>query len=113
MTAFLIRKAPTAPVDAPRNIIAVTREVSIKAALLARSRSTPDFRVNGCSVRVYDDLPFNFLLERQRLMHVMRELQENGIRYRWGASGTLVVQQGDTILTLSVQEDPAGFLTAF
>ncbi|CAH2223700.1 Hypothetical predicted protein [Pelobates cultripes] len=68
--------------------------------------------VDGCSIRIYDDLPFNILLERQRFMPVTRELREKGIRYRWGASGTLVVQQGDSVLTLLAQEDPKEFLKA-
>ncbi|CAH2312971.1 Hypothetical predicted protein [Pelobates cultripes] len=48
----------------------------------------------------FDDLLFSVLLKRYSFLPVTKQLRENNIQCSWGASATLVVFRGDTVLTI-------------
>ncbi|CAH2314617.1 Hypothetical predicted protein [Pelobates cultripes] len=109
-SAFRVRKAAAAPADAPRDKIAVTKDIAIRSVIMAKSRELGTIHFEGCDIAIYGDPPFAVLTVKRQLTPVARQLREALIKYRWGVDGSLLVAQGNDILTLSSPENKETFL---
>ncbi|CAH2222377.1 Hypothetical predicted protein [Pelobates cultripes] len=72
---------------------------------MPRSKQQPSLLIANNKITVYDDLPFSVLLDRRKFVPVTRVLHDQGIRYRWGMSQTLVVQHGEAMKVLLASDD--------
>ncbi|CAH2306722.1 Hypothetical predicted protein [Pelobates cultripes] len=108
-SALRIRKAASAPADAPRDIIAVMKDIAARSAIMS-SRELGSVHFQDCTIAIYGDLPITVLAAKRQLAAAARWLQEAAIKYRWGADCSLTVQKGDKTLTLLSTGDQATFL---
>uniref|UniRef100_A0A8C5M0Z2 Uncharacterized protein n=1 Tax=Leptobrachium leishanense TaxID=445787 RepID=A0A8C5M0Z2_9ANUR len=109
-SAFRVRKAAAAPVAAPRDVIAVTTDVSAHAKVLKKAGNVPSVTYNDMQVTIYRDLSFLALAARRRFRDVTTHMRDRGLRYRWGPSGSLLILHGGTMHSVTTPDEARALL---
>ncbi|CAH2315938.1 Hypothetical predicted protein [Pelobates cultripes] len=77
---FRVRKSAAAPSGVPRDVIAVTRDVSARSEIMQRSREMGAVPCEGHRVAICAEIPFSVSTERKRLAPVARRRRDSSIR---------------------------------
>ncbi|CAH2274459.1 multiple epidermal growth factor-like domains 11 [Pelobates cultripes] len=109
-TAFRVRKSAAAPKEAPRDVIIVTRDISVRAAIMTRSRELGTALHEGHRVAVYPDTPFAAVSEKRKLAPISKQLRDANIRYCWGMEGYLTTDINGENHMLTSRDNPKSFL---
>ncbi|CAH2300445.1 Hypothetical predicted protein [Pelobates cultripes] len=72
--AFRVRKSAAAPSEAPRDIIEVTRDVSVRSDIMTRSPERWSQYLMKATEWIYADVPFSVLTERKMLAPIAKRL---------------------------------------
>ncbi|CAH2224626.1 Hypothetical predicted protein [Pelobates cultripes] len=110
-STFRVWKSATAPNDASRDIIALTRDIAVRTAIMNRSREMGTMQCKGHAVAIYADITFSVLVEMRKLAPIARRLRDHSMKYCWGIDGSLLVDNGEETIMLTSERprtSPAG-----
>ncbi|CAH2247174.1 Hypothetical predicted protein [Pelobates cultripes] len=65
-TSFRVWKSVAAPSEEPRDVIKMTRDISVRSAKMTRAREMGTIPNKGHMVAIYPDTPFSVLMEKKK-----------------------------------------------